>query len=327
MSRLIVGPTLYEIQQLEYSGAEATLATAFYSGWAFNLMKVTCDRLNLYVRLDLNDLREWVCGSVDPEALLRFCRRHEGDVEIRLRASPNAHAKAYVGRRGAMIGSANFSKRGLSGDGHEILHLSKSRPAVRKIKDGLADYGAGLAPLSIDDLKSYVDNNRAIVRNRKRRRRRDDRDENILLPRSLQTPQRLGSYDAFIEWLRDKDSEAAQEIVARSEGKHNLQGHIRHAFFGLRQFFLLNPDLRDFAASADPKNFHPINIDKVRERMAAFSTQDVVDEEPGFASRTWRTYTPVPLGGHAAKNAGNIGSLKQMMPLMAIYLTELQRGH
>src|SRR3546814_17117014 len=57
----------------------------------------------------------------------------------------------------------------------------------------------------------------------------------------IMRPTRFGDYDDFLKWLSRQTDDASKEISRRAHGKAQLSGHIRQNFFGLRQFFLVNP--------------------------------------------------------------------------------------
>ena len=320
--RGIVGPTFADLAALDFSGRTAVLASAFYSWGALKQVTVSAQRLLLQVRLDLSRADEWKRGMVNPEALLAFVKRHrQAGVDVDLRVGAVAHAKAYVGRSGSLIGSANLTVRGLSGDGHELLWLEHGAARRRLLMSSLLTYANGMRPLGDADLQSYIDLHWADVR-RYRRRHPDqfrETDQDRPAPRASKAP-RHGSYGDFLEWLAGRAEAAAGILRGRGLGDGSLSGHIRRHFFGFRQWFLFDPEVQNWARTLDPDHY-VFRKDSQESGWLRDFVLNHAGDEPESTLEQWKTYLHVEAGGYAEGSASS-GNIKRMIPLLARYLEE-----
>lgn len=320
VSKAIVGPVLKDVVAVGLRGDRIVLATAFYSKAPLVQIEVTASRVDLLVRLDLASIEEWVAGMIAPDALLNFVERQENDGrEIVLRASGWAHAKVYWGRDGFLVGSANLTTRGLGGFGGEILWLERGRHQRDRMANALERYAKKLTPISIDELRDYVDRNASIVAKRARRERHRQTEEGRLPERIHSRPYRLGSYKDFLKWLSGRREPAAREIYERGYGKGQLSGHIYSNFQGLRQFFLARPTECVRFQKKRPDTYHLLTDNKTTGLLADFVLNEATDEEQ-FELDKWRTYLPERVGGKPKTGGGTSGNLNRMLPLVARYL-------
>lgn len=319
----IVGPTFADLEQLDMAGRRAVIATAFYSRAALRKVKVDARELRLLVRLDLESPDEWKRGMIDPEALLEFMIRHQqAGCRVDLRIRDIAHAKAYVGRNGFLMGSANLAVRGFLGVGHEMLWREQSAARRNLLLHSLATYAAGMQPLENARLQAYIDAHRADVQRYRRRNplrfRRTDEDRPD--PEAPKAP-RHGSYGDFLDWLARRPEPAAQVIWERGMGvSGNLSGHIHSHFYGFRQWFLFDPDMLAWAAGQNPDTYVLRKWSLEETRLREFVVNHAGDE-PDFSLHTWQSYLHVEAGGRAGGQASS-GNMKRMIPLIARYLEE-----
>lgn len=319
MAELILGPIFTDLFRVGLGGGHVRLMTAFYSGRALSSLNVEARELTFACRLDLSSIDDWGNGYVAPDRLLQFLTRlsSEGKI-VHLYASPTAHAKLYVGTKGAMVGSANLTLTGFGG-GDEVVSLFTDRKKVTAAHDLAESYARLLAPIPLDQLADYVRQNRAAAERRKGKRSGLDR-----LPRTKRSGRKhLGDYEDFLTWLKRRRSPGAAEIWARANGKSNLSGHIHRNFFGLRQFLITYPQIQSSMRRESPEHYK-LSRDAVMEgRIAEFVAAHAADEDE-FLVDTWRTYLPIECGGRAGRHGGTIGNLNFMLPLVASYLDQLQ---
>src|SRR3546814_856575 len=192
--------------------------------------------------LDLTSPVEWALGSLNPPALRDFIQRHYATCnEVALFVSPSAHAKIYSGQQGYLIGSANLSTRALSRNAAEVLWFERDQ-ARRDLMDQMfGEYSRLFKPLKFDDLVDYVKSYEKEVANIKKKLPPILNIEEDRVASRIMRPTRFGDYDDFLKWLSRQTDDASKEISRRAHGKAQLSGHIRQNFFGLRQFFLVNP--------------------------------------------------------------------------------------
>ena len=265
-------------------------------------------------RLDLDNPREWIEGMVAPDALLARLKLLESQgTKIRLFVDRSAHAKVYLGNRGAIIGSSNLTLQGFGG-GWEIIQYTREARDLKRLHESLQMYKGLLTPLSLEELESYVSKHWRSVRRRQKRYKET-------LPTPSKRPARLGDYDDFLAWLEEQRSPAAREILERARGKGNLQGHIHRNFYGLRQFLLAYPEGYLRFRRENPDSYK-LSQDSDTEAQMAFFVEQIAQDEADFSLDIWKTYLPKECGGKAGKHGGTIGNLNRMLPLVARYIME-----
>lgn len=315
-SQNIVGPVFSDLLGIGFDCRHLVIATAFYSGAALRRLIGSPERLSIMCRISL---REWENGLIDPPALLQTLRAYEtqGTV-VNLYVHERAHAKVYAGSSTALVGSANLTMQGFGG-GLEIVRSVSGPKAIREIVSAACAYAQYLRPWTLERLTTFVVTNSTNVRRKHRRRVTGPPEDRLpLVKRDIIT--RLGSYKDFQRWLLRQPSSAAREIWRRSTGKHNLQGHISKNFYGLRQFFIANPQNLSAFATEDSDTYKLSRDSETEEKIGNFVAQHGVDE-PDFELDIWKTYLPIECGGRADKHGGTIGNMNRMLPLVAQYLT------
>lgn len=315
MADALVGPVLADVLALA-QGSSFALATAFYSAARLDAMTIKATSIQIMVRLDLTSTEDWVHRSIAPDALLRLWNRHK-EADIRVYYSDRAHAKVYVGDNSFLVGSANFTVRGLSGTADEILWLEEESAARKKITTALREYRSQLAELTHEQLTAYVDANESDVRALQHGVTRSEEDT---LPAKPRRPIRTGSYEDFLHWLKESNVAAAKEILDRANGKGQLSGHIRMNFYGIRQFLLAHPASGKRLQSLSP-NTYSLAADGQMNRAIKDFVDNEASDEGGLRVSTWRTYLPMGAGGKPKSGGGTSGNLNRMLPLMARYLT------
>src|SRR3546814_6801149 len=85
---------------------------------------------------------------------------------------------------------------------------------------------------------------------------------------------------------------------------------IRQNFFGLRQFFLVNPGNMSLLSKQEADTYTLSKDAKTAATLSAFVKQRAQDEGP-FKLSTWRTYLPESAGGKPKSGGGTSGNLKR----------------
>ena len=148
MTRLILGPILKDLSQIGLDRGHVHLMTAYYSGRALSSLQIGAPAVTFACRLDTNSIDDWVQGFVAPDKLLSCLRELQSrGTRVRLLASPTAHAKLYVGTRGAIIGSSNLTLSGFGG-GQEVVTLLRGDRMIRQAAYVARMYAADLLPES-----------------------------------------------------------------------------------------------------------------------------------------------------------------------------------
>lgn len=323
MSQVIVGPVMDDLVHLGVDAADVVLGTAFYSGKALRKLQGDPASLQFLGRLSV---REWAENYLDPPALLSALRRFEsGGTQVELYFHSAAHAKVYIGSDYGLIGSSNLTLRGFGGAFEMVQQCTGADR--QDLASAAADYVARLEHWTLAELDTFITAHEAEVEAYRQARR--DSGEPLHEPDRLplvsrSAIRRLGSYSGFKQWLAQQNSAAAQEILARAEGRHNLQGHIHRNFYGLRQFFVARPKQFRRFRSEDPDSYKLSQDPATEASIAEFVQEEAVDEDD-FELDPWLTYLPEECGGRAGRHGGTIGNLNRMLPLVAKYLEERLR--
>src|SRR3546814_14688986 len=99
---------------------------------------------------------------------------------------------------------------------------------------------------------------------------------------------RVGDYDDFLRWLSRQTDDASKEISRRAHGKAQLSGHIRQNFFGLWQFFLVNPGNMSLLSKQEAATSTLSKDSKTAATLSAFFKPRAQARGPSKSS-TWRT--------------------------------------
>src|SRR3546814_11210683 len=99
-------------------------------------------------------------------------------------------------------------------------------------------------------------------------------------------PTRFGDYDDLLKWLSRQTDDASKEISRRAHGKAQLSGHIRQNFFGLRQFFLVNPGNMSLLSKQEADTYTLSKDAKTAATLSAFVKKRAQDEGQ-FKLSTW----------------------------------------
>jgi len=205
-----------------------------------------------------------------------------------------------------------------------MSYISLNSPAQASIKAGISRYMAGLQHIKLDELESFVADNLESVCAERKKYNHPNLESRP--PKIFQSdrPDRLGTYQDFLGWLKRVNSEAAIEILARANGKNNLSGHIYRNFFGLRQYLLYAPDTQRRFAKESEDDYKLSKDPATESEMKGFVLNHAFDED-NFSLETWKTYLPQECGGRAEKHGGTIGNLNRMLPLVAKQLSQKLR--
>lgn len=324
-TQFIIGPVLEDLVEVGLDGQNLDIATAYYTAGALRALRdARPKRLRFMCRIDFRSTAEWVQGGINPAALyqlLSYCR--DQGVRVNLFGHPDAHAKFYIGQRCALIGSANLTMKGFGG-GTEVLWRLNSAAQLRTVRRSAGRYVRLLRPIDLAELGTYVEQHREEVAQAQRTARRKRDDQERLPAYSRDRHVRFGNYEDYQRFLAAFNDPAAREILARAQGKNNLQGHIHSNFYGLRQFLLAYPQHKRRFETESPVRYS-LSRDADTERdLDNFVTHQAVDEDD-FSLDTWRTYLPRECGGRAGRHGGTIGNLNRMLPLVARYLAAASR--
>lgn len=227
----------------------------------------------LYIRSNIYD---WASGFANLEDLCQFIDfLRQKDTIVQLHILSNLHAKAYAAEdhKRAYCGSANLTVAAFSSN-LEVMTYTDGDDA-QPILDLLSDWQRQYPSVSVDDFCDTVEITKESVESvgAKARQPDYDTDEDFNAAvdlfsqelhkkvRKLRHPVTAArkvvpdmqnnfpglesswqiSIEEFIDFCQNDGSSSAIEIVQRYHGKANLQGHIKHMFYGGLFFFYENP--------------------------------------------------------------------------------------
>ena len=317
-NRILAGPTLLDINLLGLTGQAVDIATAFYSAKALNSLDIKAREVRLICRLDLKSPEDWVRGYIDPLALLSKAKSlRDRGTKVRICIHPRAHAKVYIGRDGAIVGSANLTLSGLSG-GNEVAWETRDAGSCKRLRRALSSYSEEYEEVTIERLEHFVQKHKSKIKAKPRGSRFDKlrkSDANLVYD--------IGDYGDFCSWLgrqsKGASGTAQREILERARGKSQLSGHIKRNFQGLRQMLISEPALVDRYRGQNPNTYKVFKDSYLVGRLRAYVSKYAIDEKD-FKVKTWRTYLPKRWGGKAKTGGGSQGNMNRMVPLVAQYL-------
>lgn len=303
-------------------------------------------------------LRDWASGVADFDAFsLLLTDLHSKHIGTTLRLFPGLHAKVYAshdGRR-AYFGSANLTKAAFAtnieimtyADGTHVNQLFAvlnnllnsaesisptqfqdivdiSKDAIRKAK--------GLSNLHFDDPDFKVAEELfkgELLRPHARKRTPPARSPRGVRPTSGSKYESIGSpwpdLGQFIRYCEGSRSQDASEIVDRFYGKSNLQGHIKHMFYGCLFFFYENPGMlrkipSDLLSRGRVHWSDEQWVTDWKKYLSEHSRQSF--ENIAFAYPILSTYLPEGLGGTQTSGGASSGNFKKVIFLLAKMLQE-----
>jgi hypothetical protein len=309
---LLQGPEWDHLEPILKGGAPV-LVSAFYGREM--LRKVTAVKaaeVKLLVRLP-NPMK--AIPKVlpnDPRVLLTFAKKNPSAT---LFADPRIHAKIFVSRDRALIGSANLSSAGFCGS-HEASLLTTDASTVSLIRAGAKAFIAKASQIDIPYLERLVD-----ALNADKTAVQPPPDAASALEVAFVGQAGNPPFEGFVAWLSVQPGATAKEVHARCVGKYNLTGHAYSAFHGLSVLFRGDPS---WARSLIGQDWAGGKVSASLERIRTFVTQN-----PGQIKNrirgSWETsYLPPSLGGPKARSGGaGISLIKMMMVVLPSYLRSI----
>ncbi len=315
--------------------SEVLVSAPFFSDKALSwICPADGGTLEFWTRLNPYD---WAAGSGNPEALLRFAHTI-GENNFVLRVNPRLHAKIYiVDRSWAWIGSPNLSVAAFRQQ-IEVLGELDSEDDIRALEGVVSHLRRKIHPMPLQKLRDFVELTKDVVQGAREKGEGADEDmeaavfllDELVGPKPTTQPQVLPLIDEFIGYLREHQQEfgLGQEVVARYDGKHNLQGHVKQTYYGTCVFLLeaSNRDLLGFILS-QPVGEHDlleIQSHDLQDRWIDFLDANATfrNEELQFRFSTLRTILPESCGGYTQGGGGAISTLKRVFPLTARFLRD-----
>lgn len=274
---------------------------------------------------------DWRAGVADMEALKRRVQSiMDRKKRFALHVSDDLHAKIYSFSNNKMIiGSANLTWPAMTTNIEIICELTKA-DAI-DFQPLLSTFRSRLTPVSIDVFADYVTVAADAISKPSEGPAEEDGDMNAAialaedtLRKSLAhaapqaTPISLPEIERFKNYCRKEKSDVSSIIIERIEGKDNLQGHVKHCYYGALRFLSEHQRFVTEIA-ATPRNSLYEFTDEIRTEWIDFLRKHAneIDNKRDFSFHTLRVYIPENLGGICSGGGGASSTLKRVLPLVA----------
>jgi len=312
--------------------AKGIICTPYYTERGLQLLDPffdTAEEVEFWTRFSPLD---WRAGVADMEALK--CRvqsvvnRHK---KFALYVSDDLHAKIYsFSNDKVIIGSANLTWPAMTTNIETICELTKA-DAISFLSF-LPNFKSRLTPLPVDVFVDYVTVAADAISKPSEGPAEEDGDmnaaialaEDTLRKSLVQTAPKAPSIppleiENFLEYCRGEKTNVSREIVARWEGKYNLQGHVKHCYYGTMQFLSEHSRFIAEIAAIPTNSLYDFTNPSVRAQWRDFLHKHAreIDKKRDFSFRTLRVYLPPNLGGICTGGGGGSGTLKRVFPIVA----------
>jgi hypothetical protein len=320
------------IKKAAEGAATGLICTPYYSERGLALLDPFFDvaeKVDFWTRFSPLD---WRAGVADMAALKKRVQSVlSREKTFTFRVSDDLHAKIYkFSDDKVIIGSANLTWPAMTSNIETICELTENE--VPSILEVLSIFEQRLTPIEAEVFVAYVDTvGDAISKpsdgleetNEEMNAAIDLAEEALrksLIPTAPQaSPIPPLEIEHFIDYCREEKSSVSREIIARWEGKHNLQGHVKHYYYGALRFLSEFPQLVDEISITPRKSLYVFTNSAILTNWRDFLRKHAkeIDKKRNFSFRTLRVYTPENLGGICSGGGGGSPTLKRVLPVVA----------
>lgn len=320
------------IKKAADGATEGLICTPYYSERGLSFLDPffdSAERVDFWTRFSPLD---WRAGVADMAALkIRAQSVLSREKTFNFWVSDDLHAKIYkFSNDKVIIGSANLTWPAMTSNIETICELTQD--AATSILDILAVFERRLTPVEAEVFIAYVDivadaiskpSDGPEETNEEMNAAIDLAEEELrksLVPTAPRTsPIPPLEIEHFIDYCRKEESSIGKEVLARWEGKHNLQGHVKHYYYGALRFLTEFPKFVDEIASTSQESLYNFTDRTILTTWRDFLRKHAkeIDDERKFNFRTLRVYTPENLGGICSGGGGGSPTLKGVLPLVA----------
>lgn len=248
-----------------------------------------------------------------------------------VRASDDLHAKIYrFSEDRVIIGSANLTWPAMTSNIEVICELTGDEAA--DFLAILSTFKDRLTPVAPDIFTAYVDVAVDAISKPFDGPIEEDEDINAaielaeeelrkaLIDTSPEASRILPlEIEQFVDYCRQENTVVSREVIERHEGKHNLQGHVKHCYYSTLRFFSEFPQFIGEIATTPSESLYGFTNLSIRAKWRDFLREHAneIDKQRGFSFRTLRVYLPPSLGGICSGGGGGSGTLKRVFPVVA----------
>ncbi len=319
------------IKKASEQSKKGLICTPYYSERGLQLLDPffeKAEKVEFWTRFSPLD---WKAGVADMAALNRRVQSVlKKGKEFGILVSDNLHAKIYSfnGSR-IIIGSANLTWPAMTNNIEVVCELTGNEADT--FSSVLKAIEARLIPVGADILAAYVDVSADAISKASDYPVEEDEEMNAaidlaeetlresLAPRAPDAPQ-IARFEigVFIDYCRQEKTNASRDVIAKYEGLHNLQGHVKHCYYGAVRFLLQFPEFVSRIAATPGDALYDFTDVSVRTKWRDFLLEHAneIDKGQKFGFRTLRVYLPENLGGTCTGGGGGSGTLKRVLPLV-----------
>lgn len=320
------------IKKASEGATKGFICTPYYSERGLSLLDTffgSAEEVDFWTRFSPLD---WRAGVADMAALKKrvqlLLNRKK---KFNLMVSDDLHAKIYrFSDNRVIIGSANLTWPAMTSNIEivcefvgeeaskifEILSIFKKRfiPVEAEVFIAYVDLVSDAISKSFDGpIEEDEEMNAAIEL-------AEEELKNILNKTSPVAPRiRHIDIERFINYCKRENTVISNEVIERNDGKHNLQGHVKHCYYGSLRFLFEFPQFIEEIASTPTGSLYSFKNLTIRTGWRDFlrSHAKEVDRDHDFRFHTLRVYIPENLGGICSGGGGGSGTLKRVLPLVA----------
>jgi hypothetical protein len=315
-----------------FAGAtKGIICTPYYTERGLKLLDPffdTADEIEFWTRLSPLD---WRAGVADMAALKRRVQSIlDRKKKFGLHVSDDLHAKIYsFSNNKVIIGSANLTWPAMTTNIETICELTKAD--ATSFQPFLSIFRSRLTPVLVDDFTAYVDAVADVIPKPFEGPVEEDKEMNLAIDlaegmfrKSLApaapkaSPIPLLEIQYFEDYCRKEKSDVSSVIIERINGKDNLQGHVKHCYYGALRFLSEHPQfIAEIAAT--PRNSLYDFTNEIRTEWIDFLRKHAneIDDKREFMFHTLRVYIPENLGGICSGGGGASSTLKRVFPVVA----------
>lgn len=302
---------------IEGAKAEVIICSPFVSRYGLNVvaqaLQPSVRQLEVWTRLNL---RDWVTGASDADALLDFLDNLPGTVASQLYSSNLLHAKFVVADgQTAIAGSANLTRGGL-GENIEVGRLIVP-PEINELLRYVQETRKLLTPTTRAELRDFVTRAQKLA---------PEREALIDLVRETAIPapglRPLVRLSAFIAYCKNYSGETADniQVIYYNTDGNNRTGHLKQAFYGVQRFLQEYPQHIDFVANQPADRPFDLRGTPLESDWRNFIKAFHDDAEPSLGydlSILVDTYLTPDFGGVRLGGGGGDYPFKLLWPLVA----------
>lgn len=279
---------------------------------------------------------DWRAGVADMAALKRRVQSVvDRQKKFVLHVSDDLHAKIYsFSNNTVIIGSANLTWPAMTTNIETICELTDTD--ATSFVQFLSNFRSRLTPVPVDDFTAYVEAVADVIPKSFEGSVEEDKEMNLAInlaegtlrkslapvaPQASSIP--LPEIQNFEDYCRKEKSDVSSVIIERINGKDNLQGHVKHCYYGALRFLSEHPQfIAEIAATLRNSLYDFTN--EIRTEWIDFLRKHAneIDDKREFSFHTLRVYIPENLGGICSGGGGASSTLKRVFPIVARMLRE-----